>query len=748
MTRFYKKMFLLTMAITISASLMACGGKKEASTNGSVKREFVYVPSFQDLPDKDDINNVAIGNKTIFYNSYKFDDNTQVYTSYIKSFEVGSNESKELPIQFGENESISNIDADKDDNLVVLTNVYTQGENPEDYTNSFLLKKYDKEGTELLSKDLTELTAGVDNVYIQYISVDGEGNIYLSNGDSKIWVLDATGNSLFTIDSDSYISGMGTTKEGKVVISTYGTDKAVFQDIDIAKKGFGSTYENIPQNFGGVRLAKGIDKGCLINSGNSLYEYDFDSQTTKEILNWIDSDIDSDSVMGVLGLDDGRILALSREYTDDGQTTSLIYLTKMKASEVAEKTIITYGSLYLNSRLRSEIIKFNKTNEKYRIQPKEYSTDDYEAGLAQLNSDIISGKAPDIIDLSSSGVKQYMEKGVLEDLYPYFEKDSEVKKENYVQSVLKAYEKDGKLFAITPSFSISTIVGKTSDVGSDMGWKMQDLMNYVKSKPEAEAFSDSTKETMLSMFTYYGINNFIDWTTGKCSFDGEEFTQLLEFCNTFKNQSEYVYDENSPSMPQQIRSGKVLLNMLFLNNVDSYQTEEMMFGEPITCIGYPSNTGNGSYISADEMLIGISSKSKNKDAAWEFVRTFLLSDYQNGDRMWSFPILQSALEAKFKEAMEPSYYDDENGNKVKAAKSSISYGEDDSSMVEVFEATQEQVDAVRNLINSADSAVEYNIEISNIINEEATAYFAGQKTAKDVADIIQSRVQIYVNENR
>ncbi|MDE6203707.1 MAG: hypothetical protein K2G19_09565, partial [Lachnospiraceae bacterium] len=36
----------------------------------------------------------------------------------------------------------------------------------------------------------------------------------------------------------------------------------------------------------------------------------------------------------------------------------------------------------------------------------------------------------------------------------------------------------------------------------------------------------------------------------------------------------------------------------------------------------------------------------------------------------------------------------------------------------------------------------------NIINEEAAPYFSGAKSAKDVAGIIQSRVQIYVNENR
>lgn len=35
-----------------------------------------------------------------------------------------------------------------------------------------------------------------------------------------------------------------------------------------------------------------------------------------------------------------------------------------------------------------------------------------------------------------------------------------------------------------------------------------------------------------------------------------------------------------------------------------------------------------------------------------------------------------------------------------------------------------------------------------IISDETGAYFSGQKSAKEVADIVQNRVSNYVNENR
>lgn len=62
--------------------------------------------------------------------------------------------------------------------------------------------------------------------------------------------------------------------------------------------------------------------------------------------------------------------------------------------------------------------------------------------------------------------------------------------------------------------------------------------------------------------------------------------------------------------------------------------------------------------------------------------------------------------------------------------------------------TQEQVDKVVSFILSIDKCYYYNEDIINIVNEEMDAFFTGQKSAQEVAKIIQNRAQIYVNENR
>ena len=75
-----------------------------------------------------------------------------------------------------------------------------------------------------------------------------------------------------------------------------------------------------------------------------------------------------------------------------------------------------------------------------------------------------------------------------------------------------------------------------------------------------------------------------------------------------------------------------------------------------------------------------------------------------------------------------------------------SWGEFD---IEIQPATQADVDQVKDLVyNTTAVAGAVSDDITNIITEEAAAYFSGQKSAEDVAGIIQSRMQVYLSETK
>ena len=51
-------------------------------------------------------------------------------------------------------------------------------------------------------------------------------------------------------------------------------------------------------------------------------------------------------------------------------------------------------------------------------------------------------------------------------------------------------------------------------------------------------------------------------------------------------------------------------------------------------------------------------------------------------------------------------------------------------------------------LKSLDCRARVDYNISNIVLEEVGAYFSGQKSAKETADVIQSRVKVYILESK
>ena len=88
---------------------------------------------------------------------------------------------------------------------------------------------------------------------------------------------------------------------------------------------------------------------------------------------------------------------------------------------------------------------------------------------------------------------------------------------------------------------------------------------------------------------------------------------------------------------------------------------------------------------------------------------------------------------------------DENGNKKEISRGGWGWG---SLQVEFYALTQAEADQIMDIINSTTRVVDQNDELMNIILEDTQAYFAGQKSLDDVVRQLQSKMNIYINEQR
>lgn len=412
-----------------------------------------------------------------------------------------------------------------------------------------------------------------------------------------------------------------------------------------------------------------------------------------------------------------------------------------------EKKIVSLYVWNTNSDIEKAVMDFNGRSTAYRVEITDYTEKYPDEPLTHLSNDIIIGNLPDIIllDAFSMPVESYISKGLFANLYDFMDSDESFNREDYLESYFKAYEVNGKLYELSPEFSIHTIVGKASVIGEARGWTMNEFISFADENSDSNIFSGIyNKGNILTFFINSCCGDYFNSRTGECRFDSEDFIRFLEFCDRFPNETpENYYDTvDMNEYKTQWRTGGTLLDFGFISDFTSLRREEAVtFGEPVTVKGFPSEDGSGLSFNNYGMEFAITTKADNGDGAWEFLKYFLSDEYQ--DKSYMFPIKLSVIEKKAKASKERPFFTDKNGEKVYTDIETIG-----GQVVTVGANTDEDIRRVMDIINSADSTWNYDSQITKIVTEETGAYFAGQKSAKEVAGIIQNRVSNYLAENR
>ncbi|MEA4894367.1 MAG: extracellular solute-binding protein, partial [Oscillospiraceae bacterium] len=631
-----------------------------------------------------------------------------------------------------------------------------------DERQSFI-RKLSNTGAELASIDLSQFVDESEDdqnmrgyFYINSMAADEAGNLYISDGNSTVYVIGPDASFLFKVSVDGWISSLIHIKDGTVGISTNeqdaGTDgayKSILKMIDVTAKDWGKEY-TLPNSV--YNTSDGGDKYdfCYLD-GSSLFGYDLESSTQEKILTWLNCDIDSDYIRFSTVQPDGNVFAISQDYSDSGENAfEVITLTRTPRSEVKEKTTLTLATMWLDYNLKKQLLKFNKASTDYRIEItdySEYNTDtDYYAGITKLNTEIISGKIPDIIDISNLPYKQYAAKGLLEDIYPYLENDSELSRDDLMPGITKAIEIEGKLYTLISGFNVLSIVGAPSVVGTDMGWTMDEMQDIIKAHPEADyPFGQyMTRDSILQMLCMLNMEKYMNWQTGECSFNSDDFKKMLTFANSFPEKYDDNDGQNWVDPSTLVQDGRQLFDIFSSGDFQTYQYYKAMYGGSVTFKGFPSDNESGSVAMISGGL-AMTTSCKSKDAGWQFMRTLLTEDYQE-NLSWGYPISQKAFDKKLAEAMKQEYTTDENGNKIPVSNGGMSMG--DGLVVNFYAITQEEADQIKELINSVDHTAVYDQSLTDIITEESAYFFSGEKTVDQVAEIIQSRMTIYINEQR
>ena len=752
-----KQKIMILLCMIVILLFVSCGQNVEQKDEAAASfidnlEDYGYIADYETMDSGSNclLCSFCFQGDSLYYIKNMFSPESYTYTSYaFCKRKLEENSSEEILFQIKDPEGVeihpSACSVFSDERVVLVSAIY-QGEQ-----ECYMLQLLEPDGEEIYAVNITdELLKDNSSADVMKCVTDADENIYLLSRD-QILVYEAEGALLFSLPAKGeQFLNMGTSNNGSVFVTQRIGEEIEVSRINVKERGYSDACRKFERDIRGELLTAGGNTAVLLDDTTGLFIFEPQNQKCTELLKWMDIGAEARVIKEIHMSDSGNVFLLLREITAADDICKLCILTRTLKSEMPSQQVITIGTANCTQLLEYAVTQYNKENLEYQIEIVDYmqgvdtesSEDIWYDAVQKLRMDIITGNAPDIIDFTQVGLDhvQLMEKGFFEDLYSYIDNSEELCRADLVQPVLEAYTTDGKLPCVPTAVYINTLAIKKSAVGDETSWTPDDFIALAGKQPaDMQIIEWPTNQSILDICTGYDMDSYIDPITGKCSFDSEEFKRSLEFANSFPEENEESY-----RTPELLAENKLLMSRGFIADIIDIKRYDADFNGDLVFIGYPSRSGEGISSFTGRNALGITSQSENKEGAWMFIQSLFTEESQTGMYVVGIPVLQSVYDEKVAAVMQKYYDLDEDGNEIEVPgpSGSIFF----QGTYAVSEAEAEQFEEL--MENTHKVLLGPGLEVDKIIREEAAPYFTGQKSVDEVTEIIQNRVQLYINENK
>lgn len=420
-----------------------------------------------------------------------------------------------------------------------------------------------------------------------------------------------------------------------------------------------------------------------------------------------------------------QIYQLGSDPEETKETIQMVSLTP--DCQYASRCAIDY------SRNNDYVIRVDKPSaEGLSYQEMLNVVEDYRT---RAMADLVAGKGADIYYVSAEDMEMLYEKGALADL-------SDVLPEEYTEAIfpgaLACGVIDGKQIGLAPEGHVSIVLAD-NDLWTGDHWSLSEAFELQKRNSQREYLlvyrirSGTVLETVgkLTIFRDRFLFNledspFLDLEEGTCDFTNSCFTELLEMIKNEEGCPNYEVDA--------IYEKETIAFAEDLNGFAQFTYIMSEYGDQYHLVGFPTENACGNYWKCQYYVV----VNKNTEH-WEQVKEYLISLFEY-DRQRSSdtngPVRNDLIEGNL-------YYDETNPYHK------LLYNSGDG-WIWIYEKPEggtwdkEYIE----LLNSCQPYRNRTREIENIIMEEADSYFSGNKDVETVTELIQNRVQLYLNEHK
>ncbi len=473
-------------------------------------------------------------------------------------------------------------------------------------------------------------------------------------------------------------------------------------------------FNNAPQLVSGMG-----DYDFYFISDADLYGVNADGRT--KIIDFVNSDFKKEDIIDCTALSNGKFII---EYMVQGKNT--FWLAGKRSQEEIENTqFITLAAVGTYEKLVDAVMDFNRENNGWRIMINDYAEgknpEDISEGLLRMQEDMRAGIVADLICTDGLNFESFAGKGFFGDWYEVLSEDKAFSREDYLENFFRAYEYNGKLQRLGFDFTIRTQLAKTEYVGEKQGYTMAEFLELTDTIPEG------MKPYQYYYYMFDSQTGVVDKSTQKCYYDTPEYTRITQLLMGTPEQR-----ENVTSHELDFREDKALFYPCTIRvPIDYHAIRKANFEDAeLTFTGDPMYIlrGNGGQFDTT-FTLSVNAQTLQTEGIRDFAMHLLSEKYQK-KLSTTMPIrrsaLEDALELAERQNMHKTYF---NGYEVN-----------------VGAATPEEMDELRAYIGGIECAFTDDATIRNIVLEEMEMYGAGDCTAQEAVKKIQSRVDIYINE--
>lgn len=455
-----------------------------------------------------------------------------------------------------------------------------------------------------------------------------------------------------------------------------------------------------------------------------------EGSNVKKITDFTNMDFNPSDVRDIVETDSGYAVTLN-----DG---GMAFITEENITELKTKKLIQVGILNNTTNIYNIIKTYNENNSDsdYKVELKKYSS----IYKQDLQADILSGAAPDIIEMNNMNIDSFGSYEYFADLYPLIDNDPELSREDFMPNILSGFERGGRLLQLGNQFRIETIIAE-KDSGIPENWTVDDMIEVYNNLPEDKSLFNfnniNLRETNFSVM--FDESMYVDYGKKECYFDSPEFIKYLKFFQ--ENEIGLTFDEYMEYQENVIKPFTEQKDMVITGMTNICTPEDIYYNSRSDFniwAGYVGNGTTGGSVIAVNNTFAISADSPNIDASWDFLRTMYTAEKDNNITIYYFPVKIKDFEEQLKVfTRDNAYVNYETGKTVIEKRRDSQENELENFTPEEYEYYRDKVMSLR--VRTIDNTV------SSIVNEESFKYFSGNTTAEKTAEAIQKRVTEYLN---